>query len=212
MSTALTTSKSAALATDKPLPPSPLALRYPKNFPEWVIALGTPIYDQAKGAYVLPEPRPEQRVAVQNLRALYVQHLDQTPNRFPALAEELLRKLHDLTQAKPHPNDAGTLRAEATVRSFQRALYDIPTWATLRAIYNWDIGEVGSYDEPKDRYNTKWMPQAGELRRIAIGYVKDLHTRIKILDRILREQTELPKLRDRDKDVGGFKLAFGELI
>lgn len=202
---------STALTTSKPLPPSPLAKRYPKNFPEWVLNLQRPIYDLAKRASVLPVPTPEQRVAVQNLRALYVQHLDQTPNRFPVLAEELLRALNDLTLVKPHPSDSGTLRAEASIRSFQNALYEIPTWATLRAIDQWDLGEVGFYDEPKDRYVTKWMPSAAEIRHVAKRYVDDLHNRIQILDRILREKTELPKLRSHG-DKGGFNRLFGELI
>jgi hypothetical protein len=211
MSTALTTSKPLALAKPLPLPPSPLAVRYPKPFPKWVLDLQRPIYDLAKRASVLPVPTPEQRVAVQNLRALYVEHLFQTVDRFPALAEELLRALNGLTMTTAHSSDAGTLRAEASIESFKRNLYELPVWATLRAIYLWDIGEIGFYDEPKDRYVTKWMPHGAELRRIAKRYVDDLHTRIGILDRILREKTELPKLRDPDKDVGGFKLAFGGL-
>lgn len=191
-----------ALTTTKPLPPSPLATRYPKPFPEWIISLNTPVYDASKNAFVCPRPTEQQAVAIRDARALLLQHLEQTPKQFPELWAELLNKLRVLILVKPHSADAGALRAEATIGAFKDATFDLPVWAVHRAIRNWTIGEVGFYDEPKNRYATKWMPDVGELRHLAKRYVDDVHGRIKLLDRLLNEQSVLPKPRDPDENLG----------
>jgi hypothetical protein len=202
---------STAVTTTKPLPPSPLATRHPKTFPQWVLDLNTMVWDETQKAMVYPKATPQQIVAMRNARDQLLEHLEQTPQRFPKLGEELLKALGALTLTKPHPSDAGSLRAEASILSFKQALWDLPAWASLRAVRNWTIGEVGFYDEPEDRYVTKWMPDAGELRQIAKRYMKDVCTRIEVYDKLLHERTALPKPRDPNEDVGGF-IPFDDVV
>lgn len=194
---------SNALAITKPLPPSPLAHRYPKNLPQWVIELNTPVWDSAKNAIIYPEPSPEQRIAVRNSRDQFLQLLDQTPRTFPELGKEVIKELGALTLVKTRSTATTSLQAEATIHAFKKALWNLPAWAALRAINNWMIGKVEFYDEKDGTYNTKWMPDPGELRHIAERYAKDVHGRVQILDRILNEQSLLPKPVNHDDE--GFK-------
>jgi hypothetical protein len=67
---------STALTTTKPLPPSPLAERYPKDLPDWVIYLNTAAWEAAKQSYVLPTPTPEQRAVIAKIRDSFLELLE----------------------------------------------------------------------------------------------------------------------------------------
>ena len=65
------------------------------------------------------------------------------------------------------------------------------------------MGKCESYDDRKGTYQTKWLPASSELRAIAERHVATVEWRIKVLDDILRERSELPKRRDLDNE--GFR-------
>jgi hypothetical protein len=194
---------SNAITTTKPLPISVLAQRPLTPLPKWVCDLGDySVYGPNPDhpgymACMLPEPTPEQRAAVKSLRDRTVEQVHQTPERFPELGAVLSAAIGNLMLAKPHAATSGVLWAEATTGAYLSALSDFPIWAALRAINEWKTGRAYFWDEKAkqyERYDTKWLPDAGELRELATRYTKSAHTRIDFLDRILREKTKLPAI------------------
>ena len=192
---------STALTKATPLPPSPLATRHIKPLPEWVKTLHTPIWNGT--AYELPKPTPEQTVAIRNTRAQLLELIEQTPAKFPELWDPLLNDLGELMLVKPHSADAGRLHAAATLNVYKKVLRDLPIWAIQHAILRWHMGKCESYDDRRGTYQTKWLPASSELRAIAERHVATVEWRIKVLDDILRERSELPKRRDLDNE--GFR-------
>jgi hypothetical protein len=200
---------------------SPLAARPLQQLPQWVIDLklrmGKTTVGDVVTTYLYPQLTQEQRAAIESSRANLIRQLDLTPDRHPDLNDKVLDAIGELMLAKPYRASDGALRREASVRSFQYALDDIPAWATLRAIRNWHKGEVASYLDAKDKFNCRWMPDPTELRDIARRYTRDVEERVEMFDNILcavdpserlpRGRLLPPKRTTRDDDVG-FKQIF----
>jgi hypothetical protein len=181
-----------SVATVEPM--SPLAVREPVPLPSWVWNLSRKISrlttDDSITLRCATPLTTEQRDAIEAAREALAKQLERTPANFPEYEEAMLNALGELMLARPHRASDGTLRSEALVRSFGYALDDLPVWATLRAIRNWHRDEVESYDDPKGTYNTRWLPDPTDLRRIAKRYVKTVRERVERFDDILRATPE----------------------
>jgi hypothetical protein len=157
--------------------------------------------------------KSRQRAAVKSLRDRTVEQVHQTPKRFPELGAVLSAAIGNLMLVKPRAATSGVLWAEATTDAYMTALADFPIWAALRAINQWKTGTAYFWDEKAkqyERYDTKWLPDAGELRQIATEYTKTVHLRIKFLDQILREKTKLPAIGFASSHDLGFR-SIGEI-
>lgn len=209
-----------ALTTKKPLPISALAERPLQRLPDWVQEMSraiaaTTYSDHSRETFLAVPPTDEQRAMIEAGRSQLVAQLDQTPQNYPAeLESKMIDAISALILSKPYSADAGALRAEAIISSFQSTLRDIPIWATLRAIENWRRGDCASFDDPKDKYAYKWMPDTSEVRSIAMRYVRDLKDRIQKFDDILLavkpgEEPNVQKLAP-PPSYGGFK-SIGEI-
>ena len=168
---------------------SPLAKRSIEPMPKWVLAIfrktGKDVTGNTISTYVETMPTAEQRAALETSRGQLAAQLEQTPENNPELEQIMLAAIAELMLSKPYRADDGELRREATVRSFQYALEDVPIWAILRAVKNWHRGKCDPYQNPKIKYNYRWMPDPTDLRKIAEEYVAEVRDRIEAYDNIL---------------------------
>ena len=74
--------------------------------------------------------------------------------------------------------------AEARGEAYTMALDDVPSWTVRGAIRRWYRGECDK-DERGKPYDYQWAPDSPVLRKLALGVVGQLLSRIRDLERLL---------------------------